>query len=252
MKRRRMISPAIWDDPEVGELDPLGFKLFIGCISLADDDGRLDADPRTLRKTIFGYTEGTSVDDVRQVRDSMAASLPNVQLYQVDGREYIALLKWKDHQAISASWHQASIIPAPPAAADVPHDDHLPTTCLPHDDHLPTKESINQATSKASEKQASKQSKLPPAAAALRKALEHCGIRGQKLAALLGDTWITPDRVRACQHAISEREGVRNPVGLLVAMLESHDEPPDPPPRPGTQEDPYRFIRGEYGQYIQH
>ena len=252
MKRRRMISPSIWDDPEVGELDPLGFKLFIGCISLADDDGRLDADPRTLRKTIFGYTEGMSVDDVRQVRDSMAANLPNLQLYQVDGREYIALLKWDDHQAISASWHQDSIIPAPPAADEVAHDDHLPSTCPPHDDHLPTKESIKQVQSKASEKQASKQSKQskPPLAAALQKTLEQHGIRGQKLATLLHDVWITSDRVRGCWNAIRQRENVRNPVGLLVAMLEAHDEPPTPPPRP--EDDNNRYISGKYGEFIQH
>ena len=38
--RRRMIDPSIWDDPEVGELAPQEFKLFIGCISLVEDDER--------------------------------------------------------------------------------------------------------------------------------------------------------------------------------------------------------------------
>jgi len=112
MPRKRMIDPSIWDDPDVGELSSDEFKLFIGCISLADDEGRLDADPRHLRKSLFGYSEHHSVEDVERLRNSLTSKLDNVHLYTISGKEYIALLRWNDHQKIG-SWQRPSIIPTP-------------------------------------------------------------------------------------------------------------------------------------------
>ena len=134
MPRRRMIDPSIWDDPDVGELSPSGFKLFIGCISLADDEGRLDADPRTLRKCIFGFHQQMTVDEVRTVRDDMVHHLSNVCLYAVDGKEYIALLQWAKHQAIGA-WKKPSEYPTPPGQEQTTIEDdaeQVPTT-IPDD-----------------------------------------------------------------------------------------------------------------------
>ena len=107
-----MIAPDIWDDPEVGGLTGPEFRLFIGCISLADDEGRLDADPRGLRKTIFGFDEDATVDQVRDWRDSIVQKLPNLCMYQVGAKTYIALTQWHKHQSIG-SWKKPSQIPAP-------------------------------------------------------------------------------------------------------------------------------------------
>jgi len=89
MPRRRMIDPAIWDDPDVGELGPQEFRLFIGCISLADDEGRLDADPRFLRKVFFGFSKDVTVPVVLGWRNHMIQCIPDMQLQTMVGRERI-------------------------------------------------------------------------------------------------------------------------------------------------------------------
>ena len=256
MARRRMIDPSIWDDPEVGELTPTEFKLFIGLISMADDEGRLEADPRTLRKQLFGYCEDVSVQDVGTWLASVAEKLPNVCLYDVDDKSYIALLRWNTHQAISKTWKQDSVIPPPPA-------EYMPTTCQAHEeqvpstfqasaDHMPTTcptSKANGKQAKQSQEKASKASDMP-AAAALEQELRDCGVTGAKLDDLKADPWVTAERVRACWASARQRNGVDRPVGLLIRMLQDHDQPPRASPEPGSQEERYRYIRGKFAEYI--
>ena len=245
MARRRMIDPSIWDDPEVGELTPTEFKLFVGLISMADDEGRLEADPRTLRKQLFGYCEDVSVQDVGTWLASVAEKLPNVLLYDVGGKSCIALLKWNDHQSISDSWRKESTIPAPP-------NDQVPTTCQSSADQVPTTcppSKANRKQAKQSQEKASKASDMP-AAAALEQELRDCGVTGAKLNDLKADPWVTAERVRACWASARQRNGVDRPVGLLIRMLQDHDQPPRASPEPGSQEERYRYIRGKFAEYI--
>ncbi len=43
-----MIDPGIWTDPDLGALSRDHRLIYIGTFSLADDEGRLKADPRLL------------------------------------------------------------------------------------------------------------------------------------------------------------------------------------------------------------
>lgn len=97
MARQRFIHPTIWKDPLFGRLQPLEQLLFIGMFSIADDEGRLLADPAYLRAEIFPYKDHTA-KKVKTVRDSLVERMENVHLYQASGIEYIALLKWGDFQ----------------------------------------------------------------------------------------------------------------------------------------------------------
>lgn len=113
MAKRRMIDPSIWDDPDVGELSGDAFKLFIGLISNADDDGRVEADPRKLKKIVFGYRDDLSSASVAAIRAELLGRLSSVVLYAVGDREYIALLRWCNYQTIAREKHVPSKLPPP-------------------------------------------------------------------------------------------------------------------------------------------
>lgn len=110
MARQRFIHPSIWEDPIFGRLDHAEQVLFIGLFSIADDDGRLVADPANLGGTIFRY-KGYSPKKVQAIRDSLAGKCENVHVYQAKGIDYIALLKWKDYQR--PQYPKPSKLPAP-------------------------------------------------------------------------------------------------------------------------------------------
>ena len=113
MPRQRFIWPELWEDPDIGRLSRDERLLFIGLFSLADDEGRILADPLYLRGAIFKYDVDLSVEAVRAMRDRIARTLPrSVRLYRADGREYIALLRWRRWQR--PKYAQPSRIPPPP------------------------------------------------------------------------------------------------------------------------------------------
>lgn len=97
MARKRMLQPTMWDDPDLAAVTPTERLLFIGLISLADDYGHVTANPLQLRKAIFGYDDFT-LDDVRDMRDHLLAACHNLELYVVEGQEYIWLKQWERHQ----------------------------------------------------------------------------------------------------------------------------------------------------------
>lgn len=117
--RRRMIDPAIWDDPDVNSLPPLAMILFIGLFSNADDLGNIQADPRYLRKKLFGYRDVT-IEQVRQWR-AACLQLRSVTLYQVNGAEYIHLENWTTYQKLDSRYTpKASCPPFPDNNDEIP------------------------------------------------------------------------------------------------------------------------------------
>lgn len=122
MARKRMLDPNLYEDPEVGSLSFGARWLFIGLISNADDEGRGTADPRQLKKMIFGYDDVTS-DQVREWlseiveklsrSDGNGGSVQNVVIYESEGRPFYFLRNWRKYQVISHP--SASRLPAPPA-----------------------------------------------------------------------------------------------------------------------------------------
>lgn len=111
--RQRFIHPEIWKDPVFGRLLPLEQVLFIGLFSIADDEGRTNADPAYLRSELFAYTDYSS-KKVKALRDSVVSKVRSVHLYEADGVDLIALLKWSDYQ--KPKYPKPSKLPPP-----VPH-----------------------------------------------------------------------------------------------------------------------------------
>ncbi len=116
MARQRFIHPDLWDDAVVsGTLTPTEQLLFIGMFSLADDEGRILADPIHLRGLVFRFRDDITVQRTHEMRDRIAAVNPNVLVYRAGGHEYIQLLKWKTYQ--SPRYPKPSSLPPPPPEA---------------------------------------------------------------------------------------------------------------------------------------
>ena len=111
MPRRRMIDPQIWRNEKVGSLPDTGRLLFIGIFSQADDDGRLKADPRFLKATIFPYDEDLTVETVRKLRDD-CTHLGLIRVYTNGKEEYLDIPGWYEHQEIRKDRYTPSRLPS--------------------------------------------------------------------------------------------------------------------------------------------
>jgi len=97
--RIRSIKPDAPQHRKVGTLSDRGFRLWVGGITQADDEGRLVADPEQLRVLCFGYHRNVTTEDVRIALDEIAGS-GLIRLYVVRGVTYADFPSWKDHQRI--------------------------------------------------------------------------------------------------------------------------------------------------------
>lgn len=119
MARQRFIHPEIWKDPVFGRLTHTEQVMFVGLFSLADDEGRILADPAFLKSEVFPYKDYTN-KKVEGIRDAVVDKVPSVHLYQAKGSDLIALLKWGEYQ--KPKYAKPSKLPAPaiPEALEKP------------------------------------------------------------------------------------------------------------------------------------
>jgi len=108
---RRMITSEIFFNEKVGSLPAGGRLLFIGIFSNADDDGRLKASPKFLKARIFPYDDDISSDDVQSWRDQ-CRDIGLIRVYNKDGKEYLDVPGWLEHQSIRKDRYKESTIPA--------------------------------------------------------------------------------------------------------------------------------------------
>ena len=98
MARQRFIWPNLWDDPALGRLKPEARLLYIGCFSLADDQGRLLGDPASLKAKVFPYDSRLSATRTRQLRDAVLAASNSLLLYEDGGVEFLWFKNWTKYQ----------------------------------------------------------------------------------------------------------------------------------------------------------
>lgn len=111
MARKRMLSPDIWESESFSLLSDQAKIVFIGLISLADDDGRGKANPAFIKSTLFPYDEKRRVADVKSALLEIARCM-STQFYSVDGNDYYFMKNWKKWQKIDKP--SKSKLPAPP------------------------------------------------------------------------------------------------------------------------------------------
>ncbi len=112
MARKRMLSPSIWESESFSALSDFAKLVFIGLISLSDDEGRGRANPSYIKSTLFPYDEHRRVAEVKSALSEIARCT-STQLYSVNGNDYYVLTSWTRWQRIDKP--SKSKLPAPPA-----------------------------------------------------------------------------------------------------------------------------------------
>lgn len=111
MSQRRMIYSKIWTSEQVGYMSKEARLLYIGTITLADDEGRLKGNPAYLRSQIFPYDD-TKISDLKTwLKEIIDKGLLNS--YSVDQYEYLQHPKWEDYQKIRGDMFRQSTLPMP-------------------------------------------------------------------------------------------------------------------------------------------
>jgi hypothetical protein len=88
------------------------YRLWVGMITEADDDGRLVADPVWLRVIVFGYQPKTTARHVAEAMDALAG-VGLIRVYRCAGVLYAQFPSWSDHQKVQ---HPTSSALPPPSS----------------------------------------------------------------------------------------------------------------------------------------
>lgn len=117
MARIRSLKPDCWQDTAVGRISREARLLFIGLITQADDEGRLNAEPRLLRSQIFPLDEDLQTTEV----EAWLGELEDEGLivaYSAKRDTYIYLSGFTENQRISHP--KVSKLPPPPPRSTGP------------------------------------------------------------------------------------------------------------------------------------
>ena len=114
MARIRYIKSEFWKDEDIAEL-PYQTRLFyIGMWNFADKSGRLEDRPKWLKVEIFPYDNVDAEKILVELSKPKSNSLrPFIQRYSDNGKKYIQILSWNEHQKPHHQ-EQNSKIPEPP------------------------------------------------------------------------------------------------------------------------------------------
>lgn len=123
MARKRMLDPKIWESEQVMSLPSDAFKLYIYCISHADDEGRMSVSYPMIKSRCFPINSAkVSVQTVEKHLCEMAHN-GLIWLYEVEGDWYLAHPNWLTYQTIN----HATASKLPP----LPDDYRSPTVVIP-------------------------------------------------------------------------------------------------------------------------
>jgi hypothetical protein len=107
--QRRMLYAKIWTSEQFSKLSDRAKLLYIGTLTLSDDDGRLIANPAYLRGQIFTYDD-ISIGDVLNIRKEVEDT-KLISVYKVNEKEYIEHPNWLKYQVIRGDLYHPSSLP---------------------------------------------------------------------------------------------------------------------------------------------
>lgn len=96
--RIRTIKPEFWRDQRMQLFSPLTRLLFVGLISNADDEGRLEGDLSLIRSLVFPC-DNLALKKLDAMLNELAEA-ERIRRYTVNGMPYIEIVNWKRHQKI--------------------------------------------------------------------------------------------------------------------------------------------------------
>lgn len=105
-----MLYSKIWTSEQFGKLSDKAKLLYIGTITLADDDGRLRGNPSYLRSQVFPYDEEITVAEVLRLRNEVEKT-GLMHTYEVDSFDFIQHPKWEEYQTIRRDLYKKSSLP---------------------------------------------------------------------------------------------------------------------------------------------
>lgn len=100
MPRIRTLKPEHKVHRKVGRLEDRSYRLWVGLVTEADDEGRFIADTEQLRALVFPYQPKLSLEKVDAALGTLA-SVGLVTLYRVNGTRYGCFPDWTEHQKVS-------------------------------------------------------------------------------------------------------------------------------------------------------
>jgi hypothetical protein len=109
MPRIRTLKPEHKGHRHIGPLSDRAYRLWVGLVTEADDEGRLACDVRHFRSVIFSY-QTISAPKVQAALDEILAT-DSLRRYEVQGAAYLYFPSWHEHQKIDRP--KVSTLPAP-------------------------------------------------------------------------------------------------------------------------------------------
>lgn len=111
--QRRMLYTNLWQNMAFSELSDKAKLLYIGLITVADDDGRLRANSLLLRSQVFPYDEKITQQDIRKwLNEVKKGGL--IDFYSIEGAYFIQHPNWHKYQSIRKELYKSSNIPPNP------------------------------------------------------------------------------------------------------------------------------------------
>ena len=112
----RIIKESIHTSETVNRMTDFQFRLWVSLITYVDDYGRGDARPAIIKGACFPLRERVSLKDLGNALAGLA-DIGCVRLYTVDGKPYLYLPGWEEHQRIRT---KVSKYPEPPQNDSMP------------------------------------------------------------------------------------------------------------------------------------
>lgn len=94
--RIRSIKPELLEDAVTARLSDTAFRLFVAAILMADDYGRLRAEPGIFVGQVY-WADLKSAPDVEPFLQEL---IPLVRYYEVNGQRYGEIRNWAKHQKV--------------------------------------------------------------------------------------------------------------------------------------------------------
>ena len=108
----RIIKESICVSEQIDSLTPAEEITFYRLLVNCDDYGCFDAREKVVISRLFPLRDITT-QEIRHTLDRLA-EIGLIQLYEVDGKPYLNVCKWSDHQRVRVSVHK---YPMPPQVA---------------------------------------------------------------------------------------------------------------------------------------
>jgi hypothetical protein len=122
---KRMLHSKIWESSQFLELNYVGRLLFIGMISLGDDEGRLRGDGWYLKGHIFSRDRVTP-KEIEKLRDQIEKK-GLIIVYKRETEIFIQHPNWTKYQTLRKDRFRYSEYPSPPSDIWQPSDNQITT-----------------------------------------------------------------------------------------------------------------------------